>query len=270
MVRDAIANAAQRTGVDFDFLMAQARLESGLDPQARAATSSATGLYQFVNSTWLDTLDKHGERHGLGWASAAIERVSGRAVASDRATLPALLALRNDPQIAAVMAGELANDNAAALRPVLGRDPDASELYLAHFMGAAGAGRFLTSLASDPGQSAAALFPAAAAANRSIFSEGARPRSLGEVMQLMRDKVAGAMGARDSGELTPTSWASAALGRGARPLTGGDPSAAGPQSGAGLPSMAATLRATFGDSGERSPAAARVNAAYAKIAAFGF
>ena len=46
-VQGAIARAATRTGVDFDYLLAQARLESGLDPSAKAQTSSATGLYQF-------------------------------------------------------------------------------------------------------------------------------------------------------------------------------------------------------------------------------
>lgn len=65
-VEQAIANAAQRTGVDFDFLLAQARVESAMDPEARARASSATGLYQFIESTWLETMKRHGERFGLG------------------------------------------------------------------------------------------------------------------------------------------------------------------------------------------------------------
>jgi hypothetical protein len=87
-----------------------------------------------------------------------------------------LLALRNDPRLSALMAGELANDNRAALQTVLGRDPDNAELYLAHFLGADGATRFLTGLGVNPDASAAALLPKAAAANRPIFYDPPAPR----------------------------------------------------------------------------------------------
>lgn len=189
--RAAIANAAQATGVDFNYLLAQARLESGLNPGAQAPTSSAAGLYQFTRGTWLATLDKHGEEHGLGWAGQAID---GGQVA-DPATRAQLMALRYDPQVSALMAGELANDNAVALTGVLGRAPDAVELYMAHFLGSGGATQFLSALQTNPDQSAAAILPKAAAANRTIFYDGAGvPRSVGQVMALMRDRVAGAMG----------------------------------------------------------------------------
>ncbi len=65
-VTAAISRAAARTGVDFNYLIAQAQIESGLNPRAQASTSSARGLYQFVDSTWLRTVDKHGAKHGLG------------------------------------------------------------------------------------------------------------------------------------------------------------------------------------------------------------
>ncbi|MBC2670449.1 lytic transglycosylase domain-containing protein, partial [Novosphingobium piscinae] len=192
--RAAIARAAQATGVDFDYLLAQAKLESGLDPHARAGTSSATGLYQFLGGTWLDTLKKHGAEHGLGWASAA---------AADPAMRAQIMALRHDPQVSALMAAELAGDNQQALGTALGRTPDASELYLAHFLGAHGATQFLSALAVDPGQSAASIVPGAAATNRAIFfaADGA-PRSLGEVMGLLRSRLAGAMEGGD-----PAQWA---------------------------------------------------------------
>jgi soluble lytic murein transglycosylase-like protein len=64
-VRAAIARASAATGVDFDYLLAQAKIESGLQPTARAATSSAGGLYQFTTGTWLETLDRHGAKYGL-------------------------------------------------------------------------------------------------------------------------------------------------------------------------------------------------------------
>lgn len=253
-VQAAIARAAQATGVDFSYLLAQARLESSLDPSARASTSSAAGLYQFTGGTWLQTLEKHGAAHGVDWADAAIDR--GRV--SDPALRQQVLAMRHDPDLSARMAAELARDNRAALLPVLGREPDASELYLAHFLGAGGAGKFLTALSADPAQSAAALLPEAAAANRAIFYDNGQPRSLGGVMGLLRDKVDQAM------DMPPEAlpWSTATLVAERAPLT--SPDAPGGQ----RPTIAATLASTFG-LGQGGEAPAHVRAAYGKFKAFG-
>ena len=69
----AIQQAAARTGVDFSYLLGQARIESGFDPNARARTSSATGLFQFIDQTWLGTVKRHGAEHGLAWAADLID-----------------------------------------------------------------------------------------------------------------------------------------------------------------------------------------------------
>lgn len=263
--------------MDFAYLLGEARLESRLNPDARAATSSAAGLYQFTSSTWLQTLDRHGAEHGLGWAGAAI--AGGRI--TDPAQRSAIMDLRYDPGAAALMAGELANDNRQALTGVLGREPDAGELYLAHFLGAGGASQFLSALAADPGQSAAGLFPAAAAANRSIFYDAAgAPRSLGGLMELMRGKMASAMGdagipdallpsPSGKGWGTNAAWgndAASGFSAGVEPPSGRFPNGEG-LSGQKRPSMADTLSATFGGSAEAMPP--HVRAAYGKLLAFG-
>lgn len=248
-VQAAIARAAQATGTDFSYLLAQARIESALDPDARAATSSAAGLYQFTGGTWLATLARHGDEHGLAWAQQA-------ALSGDPALRAQVMALRFDPQASAVMAGELAGDNAIALRGVLGREPDAAELYLAHFLGGEGASRFLTALSADPGQSAAALMPRAAGANRAIFYDAGGARSVGAVMGLLRDKVEAAMsggGAAPGPALEASSHWSA-----------GEPAAAIPATA--RPSMADTLAAAFGGP---AGAPAHVRAAYGQLKAFG-
>lgn len=255
-VQGAIARAARATGVDFNYLLAQAKLESSLDPAARAATSSAAGLYQFTRGTWLETLDRHGASHGLDWASTAIER--GRI--GDPALRQQVLAMRFDPDLSARMAAELANDNRAALLPVLGREPDAAELYLAHFLGAGGASRFLTALAADPGQSAAALLPDAAAANRTIFYSGGQPRSVGEVMGLLRGKVERAMGAELP--VAPPQWAAA-------PAPFGGVLAAPAAPPGQRRSMAATLDGAFGLGASGNDAPAHVRAAYGQLKALG-
>ena len=190
-VEAAIASAAERTSVDFNYLLAQAEVESAMDPAARAATSSATGLYQFIESTWLGTMKKHGHRFGLSALAEQIDvTTSGGAWVADPAQREAILALRNDPQVAAFMAAGLAEDNRAHLMPILGRQPSHAELYLAHFLGAGGAGRFLSELQADPGQNAAPLFARPAAANRAIFyAPDGSARSLAQVMDVIGGKL---------------------------------------------------------------------------------
>jgi soluble lytic murein transglycosylase-like protein len=178
-VTGAVRSAAARTGTDFSYLMAQARIESGLNPVAKARTSTASGLFQFTASTWLDTVRKHGAEHGLAWAADAIASGAARSGTAARATI---LSLRDDAQAAALMAGEFAADNGAVLAGKLDRAVGATDLYMAHFLGAGGATTFLKALQNSPGAAAASLFPAAAAANHSVFfgRDGAA-RSLSDV-----------------------------------------------------------------------------------------
>lgn len=169
-VTAAIASAAARTGTDFTYLMQQARIESGMNPDARARTSSASGLFQFTRQTWLATVKAHGADHGLGWAAGAIERSpSGRYHVADPAQRAAIQNLRFQPEAASAMAAEFASDNGAYLNERLGRAPEPVDLYLAHFLGAAGAERFLNAHDANPDAPAAPLMPHAAAANRPIF-----------------------------------------------------------------------------------------------------
>lgn len=288
----AIANAAERTGVDFGYLLAQARIESGMNPRAEARTSSASGLYQFIDQTWLATMDKHGEQLGYAGIAGAIETSGGRARVTDPAMRDEIMALRFDPQAASLMAGALATDNRAALTPMLGRDPDASELYLAHFLGSDGASRFLSTLTTNPDASAANLLPRAAGANRAIFYEpSGSARSVADVMALVRGRVESAMNAGGAGPVPMPAIASSPALPGFTPpaQTPAAPSAtdyaqyapARRSTPVGqlqaqaqpLPSMASTLRDSFGlGSGANSDAApgiAHVRNAYARLEAFG-
>lgn len=182
-IRNAIANAAQKTGMDFGYLLGQAKLESGLNAGARAGTSSASGLYQFVDQSWLRVVKAHGSDAGLAWAANAITiHANGRATVSDPATRAAILALRNDPATASLMAAEHASDNKGALESATGRTATSTDLYMAHFLGLGGARSFLKTMASDPDRSGAALFPAAARANRGVFyNADGSARSLSDI-----------------------------------------------------------------------------------------
>jgi hypothetical protein len=186
-VQSAIQLAAHRTGVDFGYLMGQAKIESGFDSNARARTSSAAGLYQFIESSWLSVVKKHGAEHGLGWAADAIG--PGNRVA-DAGTRQAILNLRTDPQVASLMAAEHASDNKAAIEGALGRPATGTDLYMAHFLGLGGARKFLSQMESNPDASAAALFPSAAGANRNVFFAGdGSARSLKDVYNRFASKL---------------------------------------------------------------------------------
>src|SRR5665213_4429606 len=170
VVEAAIQRASDATGVDFRFLLGAARRESGYNPNARAHTSSAAGLFQFVDQTWLSTLKRHGAKYGYAnYADLISQGADGRFVVDGAEARRAVMDLKLDPHAAALMAGELASDHAAYLRGRVGRNPTSGELYAAHFLGPQGSARLIEANRSSPGASAAAMFPDAAAADRSIF-----------------------------------------------------------------------------------------------------
>ena len=186
-VRSAIASAAAKTGVDFNYLLGQAQIESGLRPNAKARTSSATGLYQFIDASWLSVVKDHGAKHGVAWAADAIGK--GGRVATPQLR-QAILDLRKNPHIASALAAEHASDNKRALEAKLGRTATGADLYMAHFLGLGGAKAFLTALDNNARQPAAALFPSAARANRGVFyASSGQARSLGEIYERFSAKL---------------------------------------------------------------------------------
>ena len=190
-IHTAIAAASRKTGIDFNYLLGQAQVESGMRADARAGTSSATGLYQFIEQSWLGVVKQHGSDHGLGWAADSIRRTSsGRYVVSDAATRRMILDMRNDPQTASIMAAEHASDNKAVLESRLGRTATGTDLYMAHFLGVGGASRFLGAMEESPGRTGASMFPAAARANRSIFyAQNGQPRTLSDIYSRFAGKL---------------------------------------------------------------------------------
>jgi len=182
VVAAAIQRASQATGVDFGFLLGAAKRESGYDPNAKAHTSSAAGLFQFVDQTWLATLKRHGAKYGYArYAELINQGADGRYYVSGAEARRAVMDLKLDPHAASLMAGELASDHASYLRGRVGREPTAGELYAAHFLGPKGSARLIEANQSSPRANAAAMFPEAAAANRAIFYRDGRPASVAEV-----------------------------------------------------------------------------------------
>ncbi|WP_374466658.1 transglycosylase SLT domain-containing protein [Ferrovibrio sp.] len=186
-----LKQASSRTGVDFAYLVAQAGQESGFRADAQAKTSSARGLFQFIESTWLELVRDHGAKYGLTEQAGQISTGSdGRPRVADADTRKSILALRDDPRVAAAMAAEYARSNQQILSREFGVDTQKVDLYLGHFLGANGATKFLAGLKDNPAQTAASLLPEAAAANQGVFytAEG-KARSLGEIYAFFKTKL---------------------------------------------------------------------------------
>jgi murein DD-endopeptidase MepM/ murein hydrolase activator NlpD len=114
-------------------------VESAGNPTAKNPLSSATGLGQFIDSTWLRMINTH--RPDLA---------QGR-------TREQILALRTDPDIATEMVAALARGNASYLRS-RGQPVTSGNLYLSHFLGPDGA---VVALSANADRPLAELFPAA-------------------------------------------------------------------------------------------------------------
>lgn len=178
-VTSALKRASASTGAGFDFLVAMAERESSFDPRAQAKTSSAAGLFQFIEQTWLGAVKQYGAHHGLGaYAGDIMRGADGRFAVADASKREEILNLRFDANASAALAGELANENRTHLETRLGRAANAADLYAAHFLGPAGAVKLLSAAATTK---AADLLPQAAAANRAVFYDGARAKTVAEV-----------------------------------------------------------------------------------------
>lgn len=140
------------------------KAESGGNPNAKNPNSSASGLLQFTNKTWANMVAKYGQDTGIN------------------------LSNKSSPQAQRVMAALLARDNAQSLQKTIGRMPDKGELYMAHVLGASGAAKLIN---ADPNKEGILLFPRQVFdANHNIFFNQGRPRTAGEVYQILANKVA--------------------------------------------------------------------------------
>ena len=181
-----LKKAVASSPVSFDFLLKQAEIESGLNPNAKASTSSATGPFQFVNGTWLRMVEKYGDHVGLSEQAAAL-----RENKLDQEARAELLALRTDVTISGKMAAHFAIENAQTLMSSGLTQIGPTELYLAHFLGAGGAKEFLTAMRANPQGPAAEAVPAAARANTNVFYANGAPRSFADIYNRFAQKFAG-------------------------------------------------------------------------------
>jgi len=181
----ALNKAGDRNGVDFDYLLQTAMRESSLNPKAKASTSSATGLFQFIEGTWLEVIKEEGGKLGYGTIADKIDRTANGYSVSDPKVKAGILALRENPEMSSDLAAAFTRRNGEYLQDKFGRMPSPGELYIAHFMGARGAEKFFNLGLSQPDALAAKHFPSQAKANASIFYKDGDARSIKQVYQVL-------------------------------------------------------------------------------------
>src|SRR3954471_2711306 len=193
-IAGSIKQAASTTGTSFEYLLTTPKMESNFNPKAAASTSSARGLYQFIDQTWLGTVKEAGSQLGYGkYADAITRSPSGGYSVADPAARTAIMKLRDNPEAASSMAAVLTQSNSFKLTGKIGRRPTDAELYMAHFMGVGGAGKLIQNAEDNPNASAAQMFPNAAAANQSIFYDrSGSARSVSAVYSVLSSRYAGA------------------------------------------------------------------------------
>lgn len=166
---DTIVRASKVVGADPTLLMAVADKESSFSTAVKAQTSSATGLYQFIEQTWLGVIYEFGTKHGLGADAKLIGKSGRQFVVSDAAQRQRILDMRREPYISALLAAEMLKRDTLRLERALGRHLTGGEIYLIHFLGPDAAQTFIETMEEQPGVKAAELLPKPAQANRPIF-----------------------------------------------------------------------------------------------------
>ncbi len=161
-IKDMITKVAIAAGVDPKIMLTIAGIESTFNPNARAVTSSAAGLYQFTEGTWNQMVHEYGSKYGI------------------TADTP-----RTDAKANAIMGAEFLRQNINILKTVK-KNPTPADVYMAHFLGAGGAKQILS---ADPSSIAAQILPNAARANASLFYKGGQALTVGQFYEGMASLV---------------------------------------------------------------------------------
>lgn len=163
-MKGTILSASKAAGVDGKLMAALAGVESSFNPNAGASTSSASGLYQFTSDTWNETIKKYGNKYGIAIGTSP-----------------------TDARANALLAAEFTKDNIAYLKKYIKRPLTSTDVYMAHFLGRAGAVKFLQ---ADPSEIGAKLLPKAAGSNKNIFySADGTALTCGEIYKNLTAKL---------------------------------------------------------------------------------
>lgn len=161
-VKNAIMSIAEKAGADPTQMAVLAAVESSLNPNARAQGTTASGAFQFTEKTWNGQMKAHARKLGL-----------------DPNTPP------TDLKASTLLASEYMKSNMKVIRSVR-PNPNMTDMYLAHFLGAEGARKFLS---ASPDTIAAKLLPDAADKNQALFYHSGRALTVAELYSKIDAKL---------------------------------------------------------------------------------
>lgn len=176
-VQQGLTMAAEASGVAATWLAEIANAESGFNPAAKNPNSSATGLYQFTDATWISALRK---------SEKVLKERYGVTQDFSKFTKEQMLAMRADPVLQSVVMGEFTFNNITALEEKLGgQHIGLKDAYLAHVMGVDGAAKLIRAMEVNPNAPAEVLFAKEAKANPALFAG----KSMAEAYATITGKV---------------------------------------------------------------------------------
>lgn len=167
-IKAIIADAATKVGVDPTVMQVIAAQESGLNPNSKAKTSSATGLFQFINSTWKGMTSQYGAKYGLSPSSSP-----------------------TDPEANALMGAQLMKvslDNLKKVKP----NPTPLDGYMSHFLGTGGGPKMTAALEKSPNAPATNFASEGQVkANKSLFYSNGQPVSVQGLYSKLQSNLVG-------------------------------------------------------------------------------
>lgn len=185
-----ILRAAKDTDFPPDTLFAIAEKESSFDPHARPKTSSAYGLMQFIEQSWLGVVKEYGEGYGLEYEAGLINKRKTKHgteyYVDDPEAEKRILELRTSPYLSSVFTAVSLLDAKKTIEARVKSELSNEELYIPHFLGTNGAGKLLEKAAAKPNTSASRVFPKAARANKNMFrGKGGKPLTVRQFKEMI-------------------------------------------------------------------------------------
>ena len=164
-MKTLIEASAKSVGIDPKLATAVAAVESDFKPNAGNGSSSAKGLFQFIDDTWKEQISKYGSKYGLPPNSSVF-----------------------DPKANALMGAQYIKTNVESLKQTTDTVGPV-EAYMAHFLGLGGAKEFLGAMKSSPETIGSELMPKAASKNTETFTSKGKALTLKEIYEVIYKKL---------------------------------------------------------------------------------
>lgn len=185
----SIYKASAKTGVDFELMVLKARMESDYGRATIAQHTSARGVFQYIEPTWLTLMRRYGDEIGYGHYAKAIKRAKYPGLPYIEGNNPYLkaeiLALRHDLDASAMLQAYQVREETDVIKSMKRGRVTATDHYIVHMLGVPLAKEFFKMRAhapqSSPARSRTPAMREAASLNRAFFYSGKRPLAAREV-----------------------------------------------------------------------------------------